>query len=1274
MKEKTLRNAIEAALKQFQSTDFYTQSLHLFETLGYNTERQTDDDNFEIDDIKAFFEVETLDEKVFKEKVFYEQWASLQFLFQLTVEELHFKTPALFVEEATVEYQGKENYLFFALDLKPTNEDGQTYSRSKLAEITRRINRLSPTPVMILFRHDNHISFAIIDRRLSKKNNHEDVIERKVSIIKDINLVQPNRGHIEILHDLALPTLREKHEINTFLELHKAWKATLDLNLLNKKFYRELQNWYFWTLPQVKFPNDDPTKDEITRNAESVIRLITRIVFVWFLKEKDLVSKDLFDKNFIDGILAANKDNNSYYNAILQNLFFATLNRKMDERGFAIDKDFLKNKTEHSVYNLYRYEKLFTKDTDTILGYFKDIPFLNGGLFECLDTREGNKTIYIDGFSRNKAKRAQIPDFIFFGDETEADLSEFQGESKGSKYEKVRGLFNILNSYKFTVAENTPIEQEIALDPELLGQVFENLLAAYNPETKTSARKQTGSFYTPREIVDYMVDESLVAYLLQKFEERQQGVKTQLGKQQILLLASEQRGGQLELENNHALTEIQKQALETKLRHLVAYGDEPHLFSKDEAGFIVTALHEAKILDPACGSGAFPMGILLKMTHILNKIDPKNKQWKDTEINKRLEPYLQDKKQIEAIGYEAARKAASEKIDDQIEAITNAFDDNEADYARKLYLIENCIYGVDIQTIAVQISKLRFFISLVVHQKQDENKDNFGILPLPNLETKFVAANTLVGLKRWVSMADEVTSKEKLALKNVRKKHFSAKSAKEKEKYRNEDKVIREKIVTILENSGWQSDTARQVANLDPYNQNKAADFFDQEWMFQENTFDIIIGNPPYVRADNPAIADMRKQIVDYDYYETLSEKWDLMVPFYEKGLKMLSDKGVLAYIASNAITTSKYAQKLQKWIVENYAVKSINYFENVKVFDAGVVPIISVILKGVKLPYSQKIIRKNNFNNLQVTEILNDDPKNLVSKIFKKEFSDLFENTAIFSLGDLCYISVGIVPNSDEKNSQGLFDKDDLISDVQTERCWRPYIEGKMIDAYEIKKIKYFEWGTERSPSLLRRPTFPELYKGNKIMRGRVTKATFDDLEIICNDSIIVFKRFVDLEGVEQRSITSSISKNHLSDHEKSLTGKAKQRVVNSKRAMLQKNSELYQLKYILALINSRYAMAYLNNFRRHRLENYFYPDDFRNFPVPLVSPKHQELFAAKVEMIYEAKRTKEDTNLIEQEIDNMVYKLYNLSFAEVLKIQPDFENIMDEATYNEYSFFLIN
>ncbi len=298
------------------------------------------------------------------------------------------------------------------------------------------------------------------------------------------------------------------------LEIQKRHDDAFDVESVTKAFYKELANWYFWALKHVRFPKDAP-KEADGHDHIGVIRMITRLIFCWFVKEKGLIPEVLFDQRRLDELLdgfAPDKDagkDSVFYKAILQNLFFATLNTEMDKRGWAKDEQ---NFMAHS---LYRHRDLFKKPGEA-LALFKNIPFLNGGLFECLDKDLGENArpryVRIDGFSRRPDSQPVVPDFLFFGPEREEDLSADYGDKKFRKV-RVRGLIHTLHRYHFTIEENTPIEQEVALDPELSGKVFENLLAAYNPETGATARKQTGSFYTPREIVDYMVDEALIAFL-----------------------------------------------------------------------------------------------------------------------------------------------------------------------------------------------------------------------------------------------------------------------------------------------------------------------------------------------------------------------------------------------------------------------------------------------------------------------------------------------------------------------------------------------------------------------------------------------------------------------------------------------------------------------------------------------------------------------------------------------------------------------------------------
>ncbi|MDD3735427.1 MAG: Eco57I restriction-modification methylase domain-containing protein [Candidatus Pacebacteria bacterium] len=673
----------------------------------------------------------------------------------------------------------------------------------------------------------------------------------------------------------------------------KKTKEAFSVEKVTKEFYDEIQSWYFWTMDKIKFPEDyqyskDVVKDKEIRNATNLIRLITRIIFIWFLKEKNLVSADLFSKEKLEKTIRdfmKDKKASNFYNAILQNLFFATLNQKMNERKFTENKGYPANKKEYGVKNLYRYEDKFLISKNEVLKIFENIPFLNGGLFDCLDKEdETGKVVYIDGFSRNPAKQAIIPDYLFFKEDEEAvDLSKY-----GLGKKQVRGLIEILNNYNFTIDENTPLDQEIALDPELLGKVFENLLASYNPETATTARKATGSYYTPREIVDYMVETSLFEYLKEKFPE--------IG--------------------------------EEKIKTLLSYSEEIPEFSEEEKQKIITEIDKIKILDPACGSGAFPMGILHKLVFVLQKIDSKNKYWRELQHQKALEEFKKVFKQNNKNQREELLKEINETFDEGI---------HYPDYARKLYLIENCIYGVDIQPIAIQISKLRFFISLVLDQKVDRKKENLGIRALPNLETRFVSANTLICLDKpdgILFYTPEIKNIEE-EIKQLRHKYFFAKSRSEKRSYQERDRELRKKLQDALKKIGYTTDSSKKIANFDPYDQNASVDWFEPEWMFGvKDGFDIVIANPPYIKQER--IKD-QKPILKKQNYEVFNSTSDIYTYFYEKGYQLLKPEGILCFISSNKWLRAKYGEKLRKFLKEKTTIKQIIDFNGYKVFEATV-------------------------------------------------------------------------------------------------------------------------------------------------------------------------------------------------------------------------------------------------------------------------------------------------------------------------------------------------
>ena len=628
--------------------------------------------------------------------------------------------------------------------------------------------------------------------------------------------------------------------IKQFGKLKESKQALTDITeafsveTLTKQFYKDLFEWYQWAIDdstQVTFPNNITTEDDDRDDVEKkVIRMITRIMFVWFIKQKELVPNRIFDIEYLSTILKEfdpySTTVGNYYNAILQNLFFATLNCAIEDENGNTRK--FATSTKRDVKTLYRYAEMFSISEQEIVNLFSEVPFLNGGLFECLDkTRyiDGVEQCYnFDGFSRNDARfadgrykhRAVVPNILFF--------------------EPEKGLLSILSRYNFTIEENSPEEQQVALDPELLGKVFENLLGAYNPETKETARNQSGSFYTPREIVNYMVDESLVAYL----------------------------------GNNDFV------------RSLFSYDFSFDKTKSNEYLKIADKLKAVKILDPACGSGAFPMGLLNRMIDILERISP-----------------------------------------------------NEDIYELKLSVIENCLYGCDIQSIAAQITKLRFFISLICNCEKDASKPNFGIPTLPNLETKFVSANSLIAKKKEDRQLNFYKSEEiesiKKELHQIRHLHFSAKSTSTKHRLREKDLALRERLIELLsDENNFASDDAKQLAEWNPYDQNAVSPFFDPEWMFGvADGFDIVIGNPPYISTKGVTVEDKKK------YEEEFGFSDDTYNLFTFKGMSLLKEGGSLSYIIPKTFWTTQTKRNMRDMILSyqiNYIFDTANPFDAVMV------------------------------------------------------------------------------------------------------------------------------------------------------------------------------------------------------------------------------------------------------------------------------------------------------------------------------------------------------
>ena len=922
MSELDLKKEIQNVVQKFGSQSLHKASLALFSTLGYTSDR-----TFHVDSVADFCLQFDPERKLSHPNALKARWQSVDLLFQLTDEELS-RNASLF-KDTSVKASLLQSYVFFAIELQAGE-----YTRGKLAAITRHLNRIFPMPVMVLFKMGGKLSIAIINRRQNKKDESKDVLG-KVTLIQNISIEKPHPGHLDILASFSTTQLEaRKKPIGNFDQLHAAWEDVFNVELLNKQFYEELSNWYFWALKEVSFPADlEP--DKKTRNATSVIRLLTRIIFCWFLKEKGLIPDNLFEQDTVsNALVTADENESSYYHAILQNLFFATLNQPMNAgvevfRKFAADGEFSENRDQYGIKTLYRYKKVF-REPEQALSLFENIPFLNGGLFACLDTEDDNgKVRYADGFSRNAKQQPVVPNRLFFAQSHPVDLSEDFGDAKKKKA-SVRGLLHILHGYKFTITESTPVEQEIALDPELLGNVFENLLASYNPETGQSARRQTGSFYTPRPIVDYMVDEALKAHLAAALCQR--------------------------------LPHTSQADAQAGLAILFAYTEKEHAFTEAESDALIAAIHACNILDPACGSGAYPMGILHKLVFVLGKLDPNNEKWRQRQISK-----------AEEIEDTQARTTA-------IAAINQDFSQNALDYGRKLYLIENCIYGADIQPIAIQISKLRFFISLICDQKTHGDRSrNLGIRPLPNLETKFVTANSLIGLdvqNTSVSMTETPELKKlKVQLSKVRHQYFSAQIRKDKRDLQKRDIQLRKKIVEELKQLGYGNDEEYSRAAWNPYDHHGVAEFFDPKTMFGPELaqgFDVVIGNPPYVQVKKGVFS---KQQFPWSEGKDVG-KQNLYKVFLEASYNFLKPDGIASLIVQSSLMADLSSARTREMLLTETKIRYVLEFPKTAPTKAG--QVFASVLQGTCICQFQKTVSpENDFSiscNNDVTTISSPD------------------------------------------------------------------------------------------------------------------------------------------------------------------------------------------------------------------------------------------------------------------------------------------------------------
>ena len=1142
------KEEIEAALAAIADGDFLQTSKNLLEVLGYQGPL-IEELPETVDDFIQRFPAENENTKT--EQEFRENAQLIGLVSQVTSDEIDDSPPNHF-ESRAFNKGFIKSFVFCTVELK-----GKDYSRSKYAQFTREINKRMTLATVVFFRVEDRLTIGFVGRRPNQLDESKDVLE-KATLIKDIRLNNPYRAHKDILFELSLTEcltwMAAKDQPKNFDGLLEAWLGRLGTEELNKKFYQELFTWFKWAVKEATFPTDE---NRTLKPEEHVIRLITRLLFIWFIKEKGLVAEELFNEAQICDLLEDyDRDiGDSYYRAVLQNLFFATLNTGIKKRGFSEGGN-----PRHRNFSLYRYKAEITAP-DKLLELFEKTPFINGGLFDCLDSEEATRDggYRIDCFSDVHYNKLSIPNRLFFDDN--------------------RGLIPLLEHYKFTVEENTPIEQDVALDPELLGKVFENLLAAYNPETGATVRKQTGVYYTPRAIVDYMVEEALVATL----------------------------AGQV------PPTESDAELWEDQFHYLLDYAqvcdDASEWFDDDETDRIVRAISELKILDPAVGSGAFPMGALHKLTLALRRLDPDNRRWEQLQRDRAGQ-------QVEDAFDEKDDQTRREKLLEIDETFKRYRD---SDFGRKLYLIQNSIFGVDIQPVACQITKLRFFISLAIDQEPTTEVDsNFGIKPLPNLETRFIAANALIGLKDpQILMSEQLTRDLEQELHDNGERHFHATTRSQKRAYEKKDKALRKELATTLRYLGMPADDAEKIAHWDPYDQNASADWFDAGRMFDvRNGFDVVIGNPPYKQVKKGIHSS---QLFPYSEGKDRG-KQNFYKLFVEHSYNLCKQNGLATLIVQSSLMCDLSSAATRQLLLEYTQLKHIIEFP--KTAQSPEVQVFSAVTQGTCIYQFTKSLPNDEPIKISVGNDAHSIADLKFSTITKEAIMNWYPELRYFP-----YIREGSVP---------ILEK---IADDETINPLKHYIANSIQGDFNL---------TIHSSQFSRRPSTVRLLRGKHVNRFVVK---YDEADEYCAEGFMIDKVAANRSGTFLicQQITGTVDPRRLHF---ALTINPSMSFLwgNSVNKILLKN--LAHSKTFLALLNSKFMDWY---FRATSTNNHVQGYELERLPIPAMSDADCDELNNLAKQVMEAKCTdlNADVSELEKEIDQIVYSLYGLTPEEIAIVE---------------------
>ena len=874
----------------------------------------------------------------------------------------------------------------------------------------------------------------------------EDVKKRRLFRRITVGPDERLRTATERLAKLDLERIRPDLTSIFPLDIQQVHDEAFDVEAVTREFFKAYREIFEEVEERIE-GFDDPGHNRLFTQ-----RLFNRLMFIAFVQKKGWLKFDL-QTNYLSALWkaygqdASSKTN--FYSDRLKLLFFTGLNTPNEVNIVDINRNGVLKK---------------------LIG---DVPYLNGGLFE-EDDDDRNPEIV-------------VPD------------------------ECIKPILNALfNRFNFTVTESTPLDVEVAVDPEMLGKVFEELV---------TGRHETGSYYTPKPVVSFMGREALKGYL-----------ETTL--------------------RNESPSAIQQFVEE----------HDPAELRNPEA--VLEALRSVRVCDPACGSGAYLLGMLHELLDLRTCLF----------ATRNLDPI--------------------------------------SSYERKLEIIQNNVYGVDMDPFAVNIARLRLWLSLAV-EFEGSNPP-----PLPNLDFKIEDGDSLTAPDPSAKMQGSFRQHQIEDYLRLKAAYMTA--------HGGEKLTLREQINVLKgEISDW-THGGNTVIGFD-----WPVEFAEA---FTGGGFDIVLANPPYVRADaqfkhlndaderRAAIAewkDYRSTLLRSGIYQTLYEKWDLYLPFMERAYQLLHAGGRMVFIISDAYNAAKYTRKSHEFFLSNARIERIDFCTDIPLFEAGINNTIVHFAKAAPDNNCQPIrVRRQGEKQEdfeQNAEVLSTASQSELGRyLFKQSVEKLLNaTTGMVSLERICYITVGMVVNSDERRYQSLFKTTHLITDVRDAKHPKPFVQGKDVEKWSALHVHFLEWGTKRAPAMFRRKTFPEIYEtAEKLIAVKVSpepKVAYDNGRLYHTDGIFSFAPWHYLKGVRNKSIQKTARyRNEVRYNEAPAT---------VFREELEELSRQFAPKYLLAVMNSTFAKEWLATRRRHKIQ--LYPDDWKPLPIAPATAEEQAAIVALVDEI---------------------------------------------------------